>query len=378
MRDTAEAVDGPLRGIDEPATGALIGRRGYLDWLRGVAVLIMIGSHTLDSWTRVEDRTRPEYAWSTIVAGIGAPGFLFLAGIALALAAGARVARGSTPAEAAARAKRRAWQIFGLAFLFRLQSWAISGGTFTGSVLKVDILNIMGLSLLAAAVLWGLGRDRPSKAALLAAAAVATAMVTPLVRAAGTFAPLPDPLESYLRPTAGQSAFSLFPWSGFVLAGAALGVWLESARTAPVERRVNVALAPAGLAVAAGGYWAATQPALYADSDFWTSSPTFFFVRLGILIAALPVAYGWMAAWRGRSPLQQFGMASLLVYWIHVEMVYGVVSLPLHRRLPFEYALAAFAVFSLFLYVLVGLLPRVLPDTAVALLRRNGFLPRSQ
>ena len=30
------------------------------------------------------------------------------------------------------------------------------------------------------------------------------------------------------------------------------------------------------------------------------------------------------------------GLASLFVYWIHVEMVYGVVSTPLHRRLTFE------------------------------------------
>ena len=27
-------------------------RRGYIDWLRGVSVLIMIEAHTLDAWTR--------------------------------------------------------------------------------------------------------------------------------------------------------------------------------------------------------------------------------------------------------------------------------------------------------------------------------------
>jgi uncharacterized membrane protein len=31
-------------------------RRGYLDWLRGLAVLIMIETHVLDSWTRFPDR----------------------------------------------------------------------------------------------------------------------------------------------------------------------------------------------------------------------------------------------------------------------------------------------------------------------------------
>ncbi len=350
-------------------------RRGYLDWLRGVAVLIMIASHTLDAWTREEDRTRPEFAWANIVAGFGAPAFLFLAGIALALAAASRMARGMTEAEAAARARRRGWLIFALAFLFRLQAWVISGGTFENSLLKVDILNIMGLSMLAAAVLWGAVRSPAAKAALLCAATIAIAMATPLVRAAPVFGILPDPLEWYLRPAEGRTTFTLFPWSGFLLAGAALGVWLERARVPRDEARVNTALALAGPAVALAAYAASMLPPIYEQTSFWTSSPTFFFLRLGILIAALPVAYAWNAAWVGRSPLQEFGVASLLVYWIHVEMVYGVVSSPLHRRLPLEQVVVAFVVFSAVLFLIAKVLPRVVPPRVGQTLRRGGFIP---
>ena len=131
-------------------------RRAYLDWLRGVAVLIMIEAHTLDSWTRVADRARGAYKWAIVVGGFGAPIFLFLAGVALALAAGSRLRKGLSDAEVAALARRRGWQIFGLAFLFRLQS-AVLGGGGLQSLLKVDILNVMGLSMLVAAGLWGLG-----------------------------------------------------------------------------------------------------------------------------------------------------------------------------------------------------------------------------
>ena len=31
-------------------------RRGYLDWMRGLAVLVMIEAHVLDSWTRLDAR----------------------------------------------------------------------------------------------------------------------------------------------------------------------------------------------------------------------------------------------------------------------------------------------------------------------------------
>ena len=65
-------------------------RRAYLDWLRGIAVVIMIQGHTLDSWTRVADRSRAEYSWVTMVGGIGAPIFLLLAGMAMALGSGPR------------------------------------------------------------------------------------------------------------------------------------------------------------------------------------------------------------------------------------------------------------------------------------------------
>jgi hypothetical protein len=45
----------------------------------------------------------------------------------------------------------------------------------------------------------------------------------------------------------------------------------------------------------------------------------------------------------------------LFVYWVHVELVYGVFSEPLHKQLPFPTAVAAFAGFSLFMFGLAML-----------------------
>ena len=332
-------------------------RRRYLDWLRGVAVLIMIEGHTIDSWTRVADRGREGYGWAIIVAGIGAPIFLFLAGISLALAAGSRLRKGLAPTTVGAVALKRGLWIFGLAFLFRLQSWAISGGAFPGSLLKVDILNVMGASMIVAALLWRAGRRDIARIVLFAAATLAVALVTPLIREMPLVARLPDPIEWYLRPAAGSTTFTLFPWAGFLMAGAAVGILLDRARAPTEERRVNGALAFVGLAIAGAGYAASFLPAIYEHSEFWTSSPTFFFLRLGVLIAAVPLAYALSALWRGAA-LEEFGRASLFVYWIHVEMVYGVLSTPLHRRLPFAWVWVAFVVFSAALFELVRLKAR--------------------
>ena len=339
-------------------------RRAYLDRLRGVAVLIMIESHTIDAWTRVDDRGHPAYAWAMILGGFGAPIFLFLAGIALALAAGSRLRKGRSASEAAALARRRGWQILGLAFLFRLQSWIISGGGVERALLKVDILNIMGVAMLTAALLWGLGRGRSSRALWLVAATIGAAMVTPLIRATPLLDFLPDPVEWYLRPSPGRTTFTLFPWAGFLLAGVAVGLWLDASRPGPEERRTVWALALIGPALVVAGYLTSLLPAIYEQTDFWTSSPTFFFLRLGVLISLVPIAYAWNALVPGRSPLRELGIASLFVYWIHVEMVYGVVSTPLHRQLTFPQAIVAFAVFSVFLFALVKLKERWLPALA--------------
>ena len=123
------------------------------------------------------------------------------------------------------------------------------------------------------------------------------------------------------------------------------------------------ALAVTGALVALGGYGASFMPPLYEETSFWTSSPTFFFVRLGILLLLLPVAYVWNGWLSGRSPLAEFGRSSLFVYWIHVEMAYGVISTPLHRRLPLELAMLGVALLSVLLFGLVKVKARVLNAT---------------
>ena len=330
-------------------------RRAYLDWLRGVAVLIMVEAHLFDSWTSALDRSERPYRWAIIIGGFSAPLFLFLAGISLALAFGSRLRKGSTADEAARLVRRRAWQILGLAFLFRLQSWLISGGAFPQTLLKVDILNVMGLSMLLAAVLWNLGSRPTWRTVSVVSGAVALAMVTPIIRGTTLVASLPYPVQWYFKSVPGSGAFTLFPWSGFLLVGAAVGLWLDAARTEKDERRAILGLSLIGPLVAIAGYAATYLPTIYAGTTFWTGSPTFFFLRLGILMSALPVAYAWNGVFRGWSPLRDFGVASLFVYWIHVEMVYGSPSIWLHRALTFEQAVVAYGAFCVFLYGLVKL-----------------------
>src|SRR3954468_10034853 len=126
----------------QPAA-AVSRRQGHLDWLRGVAVLIMIEAHLIDSWTGVPDRDTRLFAWSMVLGGFGAPLFLLLAGLAVPLSAGSKARKGADTWPAAVAVMRRGAEIFGLAFLFRVQAWILGWSSYR-TLLRVDILNIMG------------------------------------------------------------------------------------------------------------------------------------------------------------------------------------------------------------------------------------------
>jgi uncharacterized membrane protein len=334
------------------------GRQAYLDRVRGLAVLVMIEAHVLDGWTRVAERQRPGFIYAMILGGFAAPLFLFLAGVSLALSAESKYRKSGDLKRSWRVVQKRGWQIFGLAFLFRLQSFILTGGYSVIGLLKVDILNVMGPAIAFAGLAGERVKTRAGRAVLFAAIAVAIAMLTPVVRLTPALNWLPDPIEWYVRPSPTRTNFTLFPWAGFVFAGAVVGVVVDWLRRAEHTLRVQMALAAASVVVAVAGYAASFLPSIYERSEFWTSSPTFFFLRVGLIALLLPLAYLWeRAPWRGMvsrwSPIEELGRASLFVYWIHVEMVYGFISRPLRRNLSFEAAIVAYVLFSAFLLGLV-------------------------
>ena len=70
--------------------------------------------------------------------------------------------------------------------------------------------------------------------------------------------------------------------------------------------------------------------------DFWRNSPSLIFIRVGVALAMLAGAYLWttyLAASRW-SWMQALGKTSLLVYWVHIMLVYGNIMKRVKRTLP--------------------------------------------
>jgi hypothetical protein len=151
---------------------------------------------------------------------------------------------------------------------------------------------------------------------------------------------LPWPIESYIdgvhnlgKPQAW--IFPIFPWTAFAFAGLAIGFLLLSDWVRQREAAVFGLAGAAGVGLIYLARWMDARPErFYSVYDFWHTSPAFFLIRVGLLLTIMAVTYAWCrwgAGHWGFSPLIQLGQTSLLVYWVHIEFVYGRVSiLPKH------------------------------------------------
>jgi uncharacterized membrane protein len=314
-------------------------RLAYLDWMRGFACLLMFQTHCYDSWLSSQARNSLFFHWSQNAGTLPAPLFIFLAGVSFALVTNRLREKGITQLSIAQQTILRGAEIFGLGLLFRLQEYILGYGWVPWTDLfRVDVLNILGLSMILMGVLCWLtaggvlvaARRQNALAALLIA--IFVAMATPPLWTTHRPRFLPWPIESYINGVHIFSQpqtwlFPLFPWSAFAFAGLAVGFYLASAFTKNNNVAAFALLGAAGiLACVLSLFFDQSSIHLYSVYDYWHSSPNFLLMRCGILLLILFGVYAWCRwgfAERGFSPVMQLGKNSLLVYWVHIEFVYG-------------------------------------------------------
>ena len=192
----------------------------------------------------------------------------------------------------------------------------------------------MGPSIVLAATLWGAvsHRLRARVAAFARRDRGRCVWAPPVGPAMGSLAALPDLLEGYIRPIPGLTNFTFFPWTAFVTAGAVVGVILDAARTpATGSARQCLHCRPRRPAVGVGRLRGARSCPRWCAPRSSGRPRQLLFHPPRVLMAAVGARLLWDSdAWQ-RAPLESpagAGPASLFVYWIHVELVYGLISLP--------------------------------------------------
>jgi fucose 4-O-acetylase-like acetyltransferase len=257
----------------------------------------------------------------------------------------------------------RGFEVFVLGVLFRVQEYVIAWGWAPKSDLfRVDILNTIGISIMLMGMMcWIVGlaasfrnaseiegqrtadlphpftRSMQERGVLkysiwAAVVAMAISLATPPLWTTWQPKWLPWPIESYINGVHNLGKpqpwlFPIFPWTAFAFAGLAVGFVLQGELGKAQGAKLFAYIGVAGAALAWAAHWIDARPwQIYAVYDFWHTSPSFFLIRLGMLMMIMAATYMWCrwgAGQWGFSPLIQLGQTSLLVYWVHIEFVYG-------------------------------------------------------
>ncbi|HUQ95099.1 MAG TPA: hypothetical protein VM120_25705 [Bryobacteraceae bacterium] len=296
------------------------GRLSFLDWTRGVAALIMLQGHVFHSFLRSDQRNQDAFVLSQFIGGLPPAVFLFLTGVTLAFLMESRERQGAGGWDRVFTSLRRAGYLAALAILFRLQLWLFAWpqSDWT-SLFRVDILNAMALAIAVMSVMAVF--STLERVRLCAILGIAIACASPLISMLETGALHPF-LRNYFVPSA--DSFSFFPWAAFLAFGLSAGSIL---RLAPSAELRNVLQWSAWMGVAmivAAQYFSSLPYSLYTKADFWINGPALIFIKLGIILMLLSFAYLWNTYMvSGWSWVRQLGTTSLLVYWVHTELVYG-------------------------------------------------------
>jgi uncharacterized membrane protein len=341
--------------------------------MRGLACIVMFQTHCYDAWLGGASRDTGFLKASQVLGTIPAPIFLFLAGFSFALVTDKLLRKNLSAAEITRFMVRRGREIFAFGLLFRLQEYLIAWGWAPWSdLLRVDVLNIIGLSMILMALLIGisiaLGRNMHSATgkmlsqsapqsnrfdrrhvvliSLSAFFVAIFALLTPLLYTTWRPTRLPWFIESYIDGCHNLGSpqpwlFPLFPWAAFAFAGLGAGfIFFATASNADGnsaaanDKSASSTLAFFGatgiIAIVVAQQLDRSSFHLYSTYDYWHTSPNFLMMRVGLLLVIAFASYAWCRwgwATRGFSPLIQLGQTSLLVYWVHIEFVYGRFSI---------------------------------------------------
>jgi uncharacterized membrane protein len=316
-------------------------RFAYIDWMRGLACLLMFQTHCYDSWLGGASRDTSFIRWSQLGGTLPAPLFLFLAGVSFALVTGRMRSKGASANEIARTTIRRGAEIFSFGLLFRLQEFALGQPWAPWTdLLRVDILNTIGISMMLMGIVCRLARTRSGNAILAAAVALGIALATPPFWTTWRPRWLPWYLESYVNGVHNLDLpqpwlFPIFPWAAFAFAGLAIGFLIFSEWAKKNLAKTTVLCGVGGIALFYLSAWIDGRPGhFYSVYDYWHTSPNFLLARVGILLMIIFLSYAWCrwgAGQWGFSPLIQLGQNSLLVYWVHIEFVYGRFSIMTKR-----------------------------------------------
>ncbi|HEX7358641.1 MAG TPA: heparan-alpha-glucosaminide N-acetyltransferase domain-containing protein [Ignavibacteriaceae bacterium] len=299
------------------------------DLLRGLVIIIMIEVHVFNAFLLPELKQSYWFSVLNFINGLVAPSFLFVSGFAFQVSSVGKLDEMRKFGKAFWKKMMRIFQIIIIGYVLHLPYYSFSKivNEATPQQLKdffaVDVLQCIGVGLLFLFLTRLLIKSDKTYHNFLISSLVFVTLISPLLWKID--------FNQYVHPLVGNyfnrlngSLFPVFPWLNFLLAGGIFAKYFVDARERNEEKKFIKSITITGLAVLLFGhlFYSGLFPKTLTSI---LPNPVFFLERLGYILVLF--YFCWIVD-RKTNAKNSFVMdasrESLLVYWLHLIIIYGM------------------------------------------------------
>jgi len=304
-------------------------RYKFIDYLRGWALLVMIEVHVFNSMLIPAIKAEQWFYVLNFINGLVAPAFLFVSGFAFYISSDRKL-------DELRKYGKAFWRKIGRIAVILLAGYSLhfpfspifhGGNIFYINwkpYLIVDILQCIAIGLLILFVLRLIIKSTKAYDLIVLVSGLLIVIVSPLLDTIEFSGYVPPFFAAYFNRVYG-SLFPLFPWLGFMFLGASACKYFLDSRKKREEKKYINRLTLIGFVLLLFGYFFPLD-FISGGIPYFNSNYLFFFLRLGYVFLLLVLCWYYAEFKKpGKSFVLDVSRESLLVYWLHLVLIYGVL-----------------------------------------------------
>ena len=299
----------------------------YLDLLRSWAMIIMVEVHVFNAFLKPEIRQEGWFYILNFINGMVAPSFIFAAGFAFIVSSKNKIDDLRSFGSLFRKKLRRIGFIFFVGYLIHIPYFSLRSNLFhtdenmLKSFYNTDVLQCIGAGILILLALRIIIKSERIFNLMIILFMLMFVLLAPIIWHIDFSKFMPLFFACYFNEVHG-SFFPVFPWIGFLFAGATTAIALSWFKDRGREELFMKGLFFCGIVFAAITFpainWLKTFPWYEIRPD-----PVFFIQRLGVVFILLYLL-SLFCKNRSFSRSYFFDMSreSLLVYWLHLQIIF--------------------------------------------------------
>jgi uncharacterized membrane protein len=302
----------------------------FIDLLKGWALLVMMEVHVVNAFIKPELSDAGWFSVLNFINGLVAPSFTFISGFAFIISS-------KNNLEEMRKFGPKFWKKLSRILLLVLIGYSLHMPEFSfQNIIKyaspenivkwynVDVLQCIAISLLILFFSRLLIKSDKVYNRFILFFGLGTILISPLIWNIDFALYMPMPLACYFNAVHG-SFFPLFPWMGFLFAGAYACVLYMKYRNEEKEELYVDRIMWGGLAAFA--VCTVVLIFLKASAAFQIKPDPFFFLqRLGLVLLALGLCWKYTKIYgEQKSFVTSISRESLLIYFLHLQVIYRKV-----------------------------------------------------